>query len=379
MSKEVLARTAFYFLSSRVVFLLLTIYASYFIPLREGYLGSQFDSDVPYLAWVWANFDGRHYLDMATKGYQNTNFAFFPLYSLLVSIVGYILPVSHIYVGMLISIIFMFAAMYMIYKLTLVDYNKKIAASALFFLCFIPFSFFYHAVYTDSLFLFLSTASFYFARRGNWATSGVFAGLAFLDRFSGIALIPALAIEWYLQNKPIAKDLKPLVENFFKTAFVAIFLCLLGFTAYLVYLQIYHGDFLLFQKARTAWGQDKFVFPLQVVWRYLKIFWLVDKTLVEYWVAVLEFISLFAYLGLSVFIMNRIRLSYGVFMAFLLMIVPMTGTFAGNPRYALHLFPAYIALALIFPSAKSQVRLLLLFIILAFFLNGLFTRGYFIS
>lgn len=379
MSKEVLVRTVFYFLSSRVIFLLLTIYASYFIPLREGYLGSQFDPDAPYLAWVWANFDGRHYLDMATKGYQNTNFAFFPLYSSLISLSGYILPISHIYIGILISIVCLFFAMYFIYDISLLDYDQKVAISALFFVCFLPFSFFYHAVYTDSLFLFLTTASFYFVRKENWTIAGLFAGLAFLDRFSAIALIPAFISEWYLQYGKFRYSLISLAKSFLRTSFITILLCVLGFLIYLVYLQIFHGDFLLFQKARSAWGQDKMVFPLQVIWRYLKIFWFVDKSLVEYWVAVLEFISLFVYLSLSFYVAKKIRLSYGIFMAVLLMIVPFTGTFAGNPRYALHIFPAYIALGLLFPQPSTKTKMFWMFLILSFILAGLFTRGYFIS
>ncbi|OGY12940.1 MAG: hypothetical protein A3A58_00685 [Candidatus Blackburnbacteria bacterium RIFCSPLOWO2_01_FULL_41_27] len=379
MNKQVFLRIIFYFISSRLIFLLLTILASYLIPLREGYLGSQFDSKIPYLAWVWANMDGRHYLDMATKGYQHTNFAFFPLYPILISLGGYILPVSHIYVGILISIIFMLAAMYIIYKIVVIDYSQKVAFSALFFMSFLPFSFFYHAVYTDSLFLFLSTASFYFARKRNWIAAGIFAGFAFLDRFSAVALIPALVVEWRLQYGDTKHKLKDLVKSFLKNAFPAILLCFLGLVVYMIYLQVYYGDFLLFQKARSAWGQDKIVFPLQVIWRYLKIFWLVDKSLVEYWVAALEFISVFVYFCLSFYVASKIRLSYGVFMAVLLLIVPLTGTFAGNPRYALHIFPAYIALALLFSSARSHKLLFWLFLILGFILNGLFTRGYFIS
>src|SRR5688572_27004094 len=125
---------AFYFTSSRIIFLFFAYFAQYIIPLREGYLGSQFDGNLPYIAWIWANFDGRHYLNIANSGYQNTDFAFFPLYPLLISIAGYVLPISHIYLGILISTIAMVASMYVIYKIVLLDYKKEVGTLTLFVL-----------------------------------------------------------------------------------------------------------------------------------------------------------------------------------------------------------------------------------------------------
>lgn len=380
MKKIILQKILPYFIISRIYLILFAVIAAYILPAREGYLGNQFDTNAPYITWVWANFDGRHYLEIATEGYRNTNFAFFPLYPLLISFVKHIIPISPLYIGILVSLGFYILALYYLYLIAKLDYDNKIATLAIFASTFIPFSFFYHSVYTDSLFVFLATASFYYARQGKWWISGIFAGFAFLDRFSGIALIPGLSFEWYLQNKILLKKINVALKSFTKTGLIAICLCLVGIIAYMLYLQIYYGDFLLFQKTRSAWHSQSFVFPLQTVYRYLKIFWFLDKSLFEYWIALMEFISIILYFGLSYLVTKKIRPSYGIFMLFLLLIVPATGTFAGNPRYILHLFPVYILLAVWMKgNYRFKNMYLFTFLVLGFLLTAFFTRGYFIT
>lgn len=361
---------------SRVFFVALAQLATLFIPLQEGYLGKQIIPHGPYLTWIWANFDGRHFINIATQGYQHTNFAYFPLYPLTISLAGYVLPFSHLYLGIGISLAaFLFALVY-VYKIVLLDFSKNIALWTIIFLAIFPLSFFYNAVYTDSLFLALSVASFYFARRNNWLVAGVLGFLAATSRLSGVVLAPALLVEWFLQYK--GKNLFTLNNAF--SALLAPALTILGTIAYMIYLQVNFGDFLLFQKSMSAWNQEGFVFPLQVIVRYLKIFWSVDPSLLVYWVAVLEFVSVILYFALSYYVSKKVRLTYGIFMFLLLILVPFTGTFAGTPRYLLHLFPAFIALACV-TSGKAYARrvVLLFFLIMGFILSALFTRGYFIA
>ncbi|MDO8503428.1 MAG: glycosyltransferase family 39 protein [bacterium] len=356
-------------LSSRLLFLAFALLAVVLVPLNTGYIGQQSDPSAPYLAWVWANFDGRHFLDIATNGYQGTNFAYFPLYPASIWLLSHVFSISSLYLGILMSSLSLLASMFVLYKIVRLDYKNNIASLALLFLGLFPLSFFYHSVYPDSLFLLLSTTSFYFARKGSWALSGVFGALTVLTRLSGVALIPALALEWYLQNRKLgAKGL------------LAPFLTLLGLVIYMVYLNLNFGDPLLFQKSMSAWQQQNWVFPPQVIWRYIKIFWSVDKNLLIFWVAVLEFVSLFIYLALSVYVWRKIRASYGVFMLVLLLLITFTGTFAGTPRYMLHLFPGFIGMALLV-SKNKKLRFIAVatFLILGVLLTALFTRGYFIA
>lgn len=379
MLDKILRPALFLLLCSRIFFLLSAMVATFCIFQRRGYLGNYLNPHDPYLVWIWANFDGQHYLNIARWGYQQLatvgkfEFAFFPLYPSLISLLHHLLPLPHLYLGILISTASLFTAMLIIYKLARIDFNHHIAFLALFFLSFFPLSFFYHSVYTDSLFLFLTTASFYFARKKNWIISGVFGGLASFDRLSGLSLIPALLVEWYLQNRNLAKSKT-------KQVISALFLTFGGFFSYILYLQIHFGDWLLFQKSMIAWRQHEFVVPFQVIFRYLKIFLFLRPNILEYWIAVLEFISFFAYIFLAIYAWKKIRASYGVFMIVVLLLVTFTGTLSGGPRYTLHLFPGFIAMAILADRYKwLQFGLVLLFLLLGAILTALFTRGYFIA
>lgn len=368
-----------YFTASRLLFLLFALLAPLFIPLREGYLGNQFDKTAPYFAWIWANFDGRHYLNIATQGYRDFDFAFFPLYPLVIWTIKSILRIPPLYIGILVSLVSLFIAMKVVYKTIRIDFDEKTAVLSLFFLSIFPLSFFYHAAYGDSLFLLLSTASFYFARKGKWFLSGVFGLLSVLARLAGIALIPALAVEWWLQNRK-TKDLSALFRKFTKTGFIAVFMAGLGILLYMLYLKVYFGDWLLFQKSMVAWRQNEFTFPPQVIFRYLRIFFLVDKGLLVYWVAVAEFLSMITYFALSFYVARRVRLSYGVLIFFILILPTFTGTFAGMPRYLLHSFPAFLGIALFLKDKKGmQIIFSLLLLALGFIFTALFTRGYWIA
>lgn len=368
-----------YFAGSRIYFLLLALLAVPLLSLEKGYLGAQIDSSAPYFAWIWANFDGRHFLSISLIGYHNTNFAYFPLYPLLIYLLSKIAPFPQLYGGIIISLIAFLVGLYFLKKVTLLDYSENTAQRAVFLCCFSPLSFYYQAVYADSLFFLLSILAFYFARRKNWIIAGVFCALSILTRLSGIALLPALFIEWYLQSYHKKKFAKGIILSFLTTkAFLGLVIGSLGLLAYMIYLQVVHGDFLLFQKSMSAWGQAGVVFPLQVVFRYLKIFISVSPQALVYWIAVLEFVSMAFCLALSWYVTRKVRVSYGVFMFILLFLVPFTGTFAGTPRYILHLFPAYLGLALLTQNRYKKITLVL-FIILGAFFVSLFTRGYFIG
>ena len=369
-----------FILTSRLMFLAFAWLGAFFVPLITGYLGNQVAPNSPYLIWIFANMDGRHLIDIATKGYENFNFAYFPLYPAIVSLIGNAVRVPHVYIGIAVSVLSLLGAAYYLYKIVKLDFEERTARTTILFLAIFPFSFFYQAVYTDSLFLFLSTASFYYARNKQWLLSGVFGYLTCLTRIAGVALPIALLVEWLIENKVTIKNLQAKVSPFFKTIFLTLLLTSLGFISYLVYLQVFHGNFLLFQKSFSAWQQSSIVFPPQVFFRYLKILVSVDKTQFVYWIAVLELVCTLLYSGLAYYTARKIRLSYGVLMFLIILIPSFTGTFAGMPRYALHMFPIFITIAFLlnkYPRYKKVVVALSL--VLGFVFTTLFTRGYFLT
>lgn len=354
------------FLASRLVFLLFAAGVPLvFHSLREGYLGSQYLAQAPYLAWVWANFDGRHYLAIADNGYTGSNFAFFPLYPLVINLVHYLIPINKLYLGQAISWFSFLASLIFVDKIIRLDYGKKTATKALIFLSFFPLAFFYQAVYAESLFLLTSTACFYFVRKKRWLVSGMLGFLAVATRPFAIALVPAILVEGGIRNKK---------------AWLTAFVSGLGLVAFMAYLQIKFGNFLLFQESLSAWGQSKFVILPQTVYRYLKIFFLTPNSLTAHWLSYVEFFSVFAYFGLAYWVYKNVRKSYGVFMFGLLFIVTGLGTFNSVPRYFLSLFPASLGFALVTKDKnKLSLLILIIFLLLGFIFTSLFTRGVYVA
>jgi hypothetical protein len=106
----------------------------------------------------------------------------------------------------------------------------------------------------------------------------------------------------------------------------------------------------------------------------------VSPHLLVYWVAVLEFLSFISLAILAIYVLVKIRASYGVFMITALTLSSLSGTFVSTPRYWLHLFPAFLALVAISEKRPFlRKSIFLTFLILGLILTSLFTRGYFVS
>ena len=76
-----------FFLLWRLITITFAHVATFILPLTDTYVLTRWDISVkklPYLVWVWGNFDGVHYLDIAKNAYHSANHAFFPLFPLLI-------------------------------------------------------------------------------------------------------------------------------------------------------------------------------------------------------------------------------------------------------------------------------------------------------
>jgi len=146
------------------------------------------------LAASFVRWDSVYYLAIAEHGYRNFHDAgFFPLYPLLIRGVA-VFTRSFVIAGVLISLTAMAATLVILRRLTALEFDERTADLAVRLLAFGPMALFLSAVYTESLFLALSTGTFYAARRGRWALAGVLGGLAATARSGGILLLAPLLI-----------------------------------------------------------------------------------------------------------------------------------------------------------------------------------------
>lgn len=156
-------------------------------------------------------WDAVHYVDIARHGYRAAgDTVFFPLYPLLIHVVAW-LTRSDVLAGVLISTVAFLVALVLLHRLISRELDGRAADATVLLLCFAPAAFFFTAVYTESLFLSLSVATFYLARRGRFTCACLAAGAATLTHAEGIVLVAPLALIYLQGSRTRAR--RPLIAR----------------------------------------------------------------------------------------------------------------------------------------------------------------------
>jgi Gpi18-like mannosyltransferase len=375
------------FLSWRILLFGFIILGSFLFPLQERFLGGNIE-DYLKAPWFWSfiNFDGEHYLSIAFLGYQPLTHFFFPFYPMVTKIVAELFSksfVSYAISGIFVSHISFLLALFGIWKLLKMDFKEDIVKLTILLFLVFPTSFYFATFYSSSLFLALVVWSFYFARKQNWLLAGVLGGLSTATRITGLALFPALAVEYFYPQ--ITKH-QPLItrENFLKL--ISLLLIPLGLIIYMIYLKRTTGDPLAFFNTLEIFGQQRstdLVLLPQVFYRYF--FKVLPNINYSYFPLVfstyLEIVTAIMFLILGIWSFLKLRLSYALYFAAGYLIPPLSGSFSSFPRYVLILFPGFLLLA-IYLSKKSKIVKTIVYLALFATLaiaTALFTRGYWVS
>jgi hypothetical protein len=315
--------------------------------------------ELGFLVDVWARWDSVWFLRIAEDGYgsaEEAATAFYPLYPLLVGVLGRVLLGHYVLAGVAISLAATLGAFVLLHRLAADKLDEDGAQRAVLYLAIFPFAVFLGAVYSEALFLFLCLASFVLAERERFLGAGLAAGLAWLTRPLGIALLPALAlIAWRSTDR--------------RGALVRLASAPALFALYPLYLWWRLDDPFAFVRAQQTWGRElSWAGPLGGLWDGLRAAWAGVRQLASgsdatrYWSAVqdadpdrvaavnleqLAFFVLFA--GLTVVAWRRFGAPYGLFAA-LSLVIPLSvpserWPLLSMPRFGLVIFPFFLALA----------------------------------
>jgi 4-amino-4-deoxy-L-arabinose transferase-like glycosyltransferase len=311
---------------------------------------------LPGLLEPWHRWDAPHYTDLAVFGYMAEDpgslsapgyeqvypgdldlyIVFFPLFPWLVAGVNAVLGapiVSAFVVGTTAS----FFVAPMLYRLVAVDLGHRVALAAAAFLLVFPTAYFLHIGYTESLFLALAFGSLWLARTNRWWAAGILGGLAALTRINGLVLVPALAVEAFLQWRD-HRRLEP--------AWFAIGLVGVGFAVYLALNVAVYGDPLAFsQIQRDHWSKE-----LAPPWVGIEgmLGWIdaadPDVALMLGWMELLFTVAgLLATAATALWL----RPTWAVWMAGNWLLITSTGFVLSVPRYSLVLFGMVVWVAIL--------------------------------
>lgn len=366
------------FFAWRIAVLAFAFLGVLFLPLHgRDFLGGGIDKYLENpLFWGWANFDGEHYLSIAQNGYQSLKQAFFPFYPLLVSYLSGFSkePTSLAITALLISNFALLLSLYIFWKLVMLDYSKKIAFLSILVLLLFPTSFFFGAIYTESLFLCLTLGAFYAARKDKWIIAGLLGVLASSTRVIGIFLLPALLFEWWEKRKQGKAGLPEL--SF-------LLLMPLGLFSYMLFLKETTGDPFAFYNLQLLSGEQrstKLILLHQVFWRYAKMLLGAVPNFIYLTILMELFTGTLGIILLILGYLKKMRLSYLCFGVLAYLLPTLTGSFSSMPRYLVVIFPVFIVLA-VFISRNRLLKfgMLTALIVLLVIETMLFVRGYWVA
>ncbi len=336
------------FLATRVALVLVT-YFGFILLTQDKYASTQVG--VPALLNTWDRWDTLRYLRIAQYGYSVKEYtlAFSPLFPLLIALIAHPLgDWSYLLVGMLISNAALLGALFVIYQLAADMGGEQVGRRTVLYLCIFPTAFFFFAAYNESLFLFLTAATFLALRRQLWWLAGLLGFLAALTRTAGVLLIVPYLYELWLARESIRSTRRRLVLGL-----APIVLIPLGTLLYCFYCWQVSGDPIAFVTIQGHWARHTDWPWMGIVQAIYELVWIQPFASNNQVHILLDLSATCGFIALAILSRHRLRSSYTLWMAlllFLTLLSPSVGqsdSLISNQRFVLEIFPAFITLAIL--------------------------------
>jgi Gpi18-like mannosyltransferase len=201
---------------------------------------------VPQPGWeLFAHWDAAWFKQIATMGYSYVddgkmhNIAFFPVLPIAIrALLTLGIPVN--IAGVLINNFAFLGALILLYRWAEEYHGVSAARWSTAVLAWCPFSLFGTVIYSEGLFLLLTTASLRAFEKGQYLRAALWGALTTATRVTGAALLPAfLLVAWRERRPPIA--------------YIAGLATGLGVLCFMIFCAIRFNDPLAFFHAQKAW------------------------------------------------------------------------------------------------------------------------------
>ena len=302
---------------------------------------------------VWTRWDGQWYLKIASEGYRldDGSSAFFPLYPWTVTIFGWLAGERFIWAGIVLSSLFFLAALVVLHRLVRLDFHHEDAGRTVLYLAAFPMAFFFWAVYSESLFLFLAVAALLAMRTQRWWWSALAISLAIWTRTTGLLLLLPFGWElWRAYHPPLPKDpyaMPPKRPS--QWALPSLMLPFASLVSFVLWSSAVFHDPLAPLSAQAGWNRH-FSWPWQTIagaWTAATQTGLQFQPENQSWTYLASFVFALVVGALAI---RWLRASYSIYL-WAGIIFPLFSATPLNPllsysRFLVVLFPAFIVLAL---------------------------------
>lgn len=336
------------FLATRVALVLVT-YFGFILLTQDKYASTQVG--VPALLNTWDRWDALRYLRIAQYGYSVKEYtlAFSPLFPLLIALIAHPLgDWSYLLVGMLISNAALLGALLVIYQLAADMGGEQVGRRTVLYLCIFPTAFFFFAAYNESLFLFMTAATFLALRRQHWWLAGLLGFLAALTRTAGVLLIVPYLYELWLARESVRSTRRRLVLGL-----TPIVLIPLGTLLYCLYCWQLAGNPIAFITIQSHWARHTDWPWMGIVQAIYELVWIQPFASNNQVHILLDLSATCGFIALAILSRHRLRSSYTLWMVLLLVLMllsPSVGqsdSLISNQRFVLEIFPAFMTLAIL--------------------------------
>jgi hypothetical protein len=254
------------FLLSRIIIYLMVYLGVVHYPTLFPYINLPLFTNIPRDSMeIMCQFDCSWFVSIALDGYQlypdylttghAANWAFLPFYPMLGRALTAIPGVDILLAFYIITNVSFFIALLLWLRfLKFFKFTEANKSFGLFFLCFLPYSTYYVAPYTESLFLALSLAAFINAYQGRMILAAIFAmGMTATKNIGVMFVFPLLIMAWQQYGLRELFNLKSLRTQRLILAIMLIPLPMFVFQDFLWHVT---GDALAFKNIQLAWGRE---------------------------------------------------------------------------------------------------------------------------
>ena len=312
------------------------------------------------------------YVNLAEGGYDrypaaslldNGNWAFFPLFPMLVGGLHVATHLVTIHIASLLSMLFSGLALLTAWPLLGRDLRAYTLYAA-FLLCG-PFSIYFTTFYTEVLFVLLTNGVLLALQRSNYLAAGALSALLSATRIVGVFIVFAIVLSYLIDYRARGGTWRGLPGAIWRdpTIVLAVLLVPLGMFAYMAYLHGHMGDALAFSHVQRAWGRVTGN-PLVYLWSALT-----DFSGNAFFLSTNQWLGLSAVvgLGLTAGLAWRRRYPEALF-CLICLVVPLSAGMASMLRFVAALSP----LVLLAMNLLAARKLLFIVVLVAFVASDYF-------